>query len=139
MRSLLVVNHKNTQLCLRPQSLPLHLIFHVLKLLVDIPLQLFHQVHQRRTGIVNFVDNKNPSTEETAVGKVVAESGKVEPLGAYNFSADFLFNLKIGNKGVSEVVWERGNCRRRKLRDRTDNGEVANKFLRSIFPLLTGL
>lgn len=107
---LLVVNHKNTQLCLRPQSLPLRLIFHVLKLLVDIPLQLFHQVHQRRTGIVNFVDNKNPSTEKTAVGKVVAESGKVEPLGADNFSADFLFDLKIGNKGVSEVLWERGNC-----------------------------
>lgn len=108
---LLVVNHKNTQLCLRPQSLPLHLIFHVLKLFVDIPLQLFHQVHQRRTGIVNFVNNKNPSTEKTAVGKVVAESGKVEPLGADNFSADFLFNLKIGNKRVSEAVWERENCR----------------------------
>lgn len=108
------MNYKNTQLCLRPQPLPLHLILDVLKLLVDIPLQLFHQVHQRRTGIVNFVDNKDPPTEKTAVGKVVAESGKVEPLGADDFGTDFFFHLKIGEKGrpgVSEVFWEIENKR----------------------------
>lgn len=92
------MNYKNTQLCLRPQPLPLHLILDVLKLLVDIPLQLFHQVHQRRTGIINFVDNKDPPTEKTAVGKVVAESGKVEPLGADDFGTDFFFDLKMGEK-----------------------------------------
>lgn len=105
-KDILVVNDKDTQLCLRPQPLPLHLILDVFKLLVDIPLQLFHQVHQRRAGIVNFVDNKNPSTEKTAMGKVVAERGKVEPLGADDFGTDFFFDLTMGKKKeVSELFW----------------------------------
>ena len=61
------MHDKDTKLSIPPQLLPLALVLNQCQLRVNILSELGHEVHQCRTGIVDFVHDQHASAEETTV------------------------------------------------------------------------
>lgn len=66
------MNDKDAELGLLPEALALLLILDLEQLLLNILLQLFHEVDEGRARVVHFIDDQDPPTEKTAVRQVVA-------------------------------------------------------------------